>query len=147
MILKATPAEEACRTAVVLAILEDIRCGNPVKLPPLDRSRAPRSLEFALLEVGAEDNPYGAEVGGYRYQFEGEEDLLHLIVTRSDCEPLTPEEGQAVAAFVFRGVPTGLFWFKPGKLSQHFFIGHDYLLEHWVVGETSPDSTDRESQR
>jgi hypothetical protein len=59
---------------------------------------------------------------------EGEEDLLHLIVVRQDGKELTPAEGQAVAGFVWPGVPSALIWLKPGVLSQHFYVGHDELV-------------------
>ena len=96
-------------------------------LPDFDPETGTAS-ESALLTVGAEPNPYCGTLGPFRYQFEGEEDLLHLIVTRCDGEPLTPEEGQTVAGFVLEGVPPGLVWFRPGDRSQHFFVGHDELL-------------------
>jgi hypothetical protein len=74
--------------------------------------------------------PEGAFVGTlgeFHYVFEGEDDLLHLAVSRLDGGPVSPEEGQAVAAVVLKEVAPGLVWFKPGARSQHFYLGHDDL--------------------
>ena len=115
------------RDEVMQAIRSCIRQDTTIKLPDFD-AKVSRPGISALVSVGLEPNPYCGECGDYRYQFEGEEDLLHLIVTRCDGEPLTPEEGQTVAGFVLEGVPPGLVWFRPGDRSQHFFVGHDELL-------------------
>jgi hypothetical protein len=80
--------------------------------------------------VGAEENAFCGNVGPYRYQFEGEEDLLHLIVTRQDKDRLTVEEAQEVAGFLMPGIPAGLVWLKPGEFSQHFWVGHDELCRN-----------------
>jgi len=125
--LTPTREETARRDEVMRGILEDIRADNPVRLPDFDPATS-IPAESALLTVGAEPNRYSGTIGLYRYQFEGEEDLLHLIVTRTSRDPLTAEEGQAVAGFVLAGVPQGLVWFRPGELSQHFYLGHDELL-------------------
>jgi hypothetical protein len=29
---------------------------------------------------------------------------------------------------VWHGVPSALIWLKPGRLTQHFYVGHDDLL-------------------
>jgi len=73
-------------------------------------------------------NPFGGSLGAFRYQLEGEDDLLHLIVARADGCALTAEEAQAVAGVLFEGVPSALVWLRPGEFSQHFYIGHDDLL-------------------
>lgn len=114
-------------------ILEDVRSGTVVKLPPFDPMLSRPSDHFALTSVGLEPNPYSGTVDHYRYQFEGEEDLLHLIVTHVDGLPIRPETGQAVAGFVLEGVPTAMIWLRPGEYSQHFYFGHDELLVHLVV--------------
>jgi hypothetical protein len=71
---------------------------------------------------------YAGTLGEYVYAFEGEEDLLHLIVRRGDDGPLTVAEGRAVADFALPRVDRGLVWFKPGRHSQHFYVGHDDLV-------------------
>ncbi len=129
--LTSTPDEKSRRDAVAQALLDAIARDEVVHLPDFDRQAGESPAEFALHTIGCEPNPYGGAVGVYRYQFEGEEDLLHLIVTRLDGGALTPEEGQGVAGFVLRGIPEGLIWFKPGERSQHFFVGHD-LLPEWL---------------
>jgi hypothetical protein len=120
-------AEEiALRRSVMTAILAAIQEDRRIFLPPFDPSFSLPS-HIALQSVGIEPNPYGGTVGNYRYQFEGEEDLLHLIVSRLDGAPLAPAEGQTVAGFLLQGVPSALIWLKPGELTQHFYVGHDEL--------------------
>jgi len=102
-------------------IVRAIETGVRIALPPFDPQAQSRA-------VGAEDNPFSGTFGPYRYQFEGEEDLLHLIVTRLDGQTLTVEEAQVVAGFLMPNVPAGLIWLRPGEYSQHFWVGHDELL-------------------
>lgn len=100
-----------------------------MRLPDFDKALSVPEERFALLEIGAEPNDFTGIAGLYRYQFEGEEDLLHLIVTRTDGQVLSAEEGQEVAGFVLEGVPPALIWLRPGTYSQHFYFGHDHLVE------------------
>ncbi len=122
-----TPDECAARSRVVAALLEAIATGTTVKLPDFDRSLSAPG-QTALHRVGIEPNPFGATLGPFRYQFEGEEDLLHLIVARLDGAELSHEEGRSVAAFVLDGVAPGFVWAKPGTVTQHFYLGHDVLV-------------------
>jgi hypothetical protein len=122
------PAERARRDQVVEAVIRFVREDRRIFLPPFDASISRPSDQFALQSVGVEPNEFGGSVGDFRYQFEGEEDLLHLIVTRSDGARLTPEEGQQVAHFLLPTLPTSLMWLKPGEFTQHFYFGHDELL-------------------
>jgi hypothetical protein len=128
MTLDPAPAEREQIAAVMAAVLSAIRADETIRLPLSDKSDMPDPSDIALLKVGAEPNPFGGSIGPYRYQFEGEDDLLHLFVVRLDASPLTPVEGQAVAALVLGDVPPGLVWFKPGRQTQHFYLGHDVLL-------------------
>jgi hypothetical protein len=80
-----------------------------------------------------EPNAYGGSVGEYRYQFEGEDDLLHLYIVRQSGDDVAVEEAQAVTEFLLPGIPKALIWFHPGVKSHHFFLGHDLLLEHLTV--------------
>jgi hypothetical protein len=123
-----TSAETARRNEVVQRVLEFISANRVIKLPPLDPSLARPSDRFALVNIGAEPNEFSGDFGEYRYQFEGEEDLLHLIVTKAEGQEISVAEGQAVAAFLLDGVPPALVWLKPGGLSQHFYLGHDDLI-------------------
>ena len=121
--------EESHRASVVFATLIDyIQRGETIRLPAFDPAQSRPSTGGALLSVGVEANPFGGTVGEYRYQFEGEEDLLHLFVTRSDSGSLTPEEGLAVARWLLPDVSPALVWLKPGEFSQHLYVGHDDLL-------------------
>lgn len=128
-----TPEELAKRADVLRQILDDVTVGRTIHLPTWDRAATPAPSEFALQHVGIEANAYGGRVGAYRYQFEGEDDLLHLFVTRQDGSELRPEDGQRVAAWLLDGVPPAYVWIKPGSRSQHFYVGHDVLLDHLVV--------------
>lgn len=129
MPLTPEPQEQARRDDVLALIIEAIRQNRTIRLPDFDPATERGSDEFALLSIGLEDNEFSGQVGEYRYQFEGEEDLLHLIVTRSDLELIPAESAQEVASFLYAGVPPALMWFKPGKRSHHFYLGHDVLLE------------------
>lgn len=127
MIVEVTPEEKERRDAVMRRILDCVRENRRIALPPFDASLDRPSDRFALLSVGLEPNDFSGTLGRYRYQFEGEEDLLHLIVTEATGGNLGPREGQAVAEFVLRGMPTALIWLRPGEFSQHFYFGHDEL--------------------
>ncbi len=116
--------------SVLQAILDHVQTDRRIFLPPFDAGSSRPSDQFALQSVGLEPNEFGGVVGPFRYQFEGEEDLLHLIVSRSDGGTLSPEEGQAVASFLLPELPQSLVWFKPGEYTQHFYFGHDELLRH-----------------
>jgi len=114
-------------------ILEFVNENRTIKLPPFDRTLSRPSDQFALVSVGLEENEFSGSLGEFRYQFEGEEDLLHLIVTHKGGLRLTPETGQVVASFVLKGVPTALIWLKPGQYSQHFYLGHDDLIGNLAI--------------
>ena len=126
--LEPTTDEIERRDAVLGAILTHVREDKAIHLPDFDPSTS-IAADSALLTVGAEPNDFCGTAGPFRFQFEGEEDLLHLIVTRIDGGAISPEEGQAVCGFALPGVPHGLVWFRPGEMSQHFYVGHDVLLE------------------
>ena len=128
--MQPTSNEFAQRAAVLAAIREFVAANSTIKLPAFDRDRSAPSIHAALTSVGIEPNPFGGSVGEFRYQFEGEEDLLHLIVTRLNGERLTAEEGQEVASYVLHHMPPGLVWIRPGDYSQHFYMGHDDLVAH-----------------
>jgi hypothetical protein len=121
-------AEVSRRDQVVRALLDHIRTDRRIFLPPFDPNASRPSDQAALQSVGIEPNEFGGAVAEFRYQFEGEEDLLHLVVTRSDGGALTTEEGQQVARFLLPDFPSALMWLKPGEYTQHFYFGHDELL-------------------
>jgi hypothetical protein len=130
MPLAPTDAELAQRNAVMAKILECTRTETRIKLPEFDPARERPSDQFALINVGLEPNDFGGVLGTYRYQFEGEEDLLHLMITSISEEPVSTAEAHQVASIVLHGVPSALVWLKPGEFSQHFYVGHDELLVH-----------------
>lgn len=131
--MKPTEAEQARRDAVMRRVLDCIREGRRIELPPFDPRIARPSDRFALVNVGLEPNEYSGTLDRFRYQLEGEEDLLHLIVTAAQGE-IFVGDGQRVASFVFAGVPPALIWLKPGELSQHFYVGHDDLVGSLILG-------------
>lgn len=116
------------RREVVGALLASIEAGTTVRLPPFDPAHSQPGT-VALHHVGIEPNPFSGTVSRFRYQFEGEEDLLHLIVMGIDGEPVSPEESQLVVTFLFPDLPLALLWFKPGEFTQHYYVGHDVLPE------------------
>lgn len=136
MTLEPTSDETVRRDAVMAEVFRCVREDRTIKLPDFD-PEVSRPSPSAMVSVGVEPNPFGGQVGGYRYQFEGEEDLLHLFVTRLDGGPIGPEEAQSVADFVLVGLPRALIWLRPGEFSQHFYFGHDELLR------PDPDSSVR----
>ena len=121
-----TEAEQTRRDAVVERLLHHIRDDLPIRLPAFGGSSG--SAEFALLQIAKEEGPFSGALAEYRYIFEGEDDLLHLFVVRADGAELNPEEAREVLSFVLPQLPPGVAWLKPGKLSQHFYFGHDELL-------------------
>lgn len=125
--LEVSPAQADQKREVMATIVAHVRENRTIKLPEFDPSVSKPGVS-ALVSVGIEPNPFGGTAGEYRYQFEGEEDLLHLIVTRQDGGPLSAEEAQQVAGFVLEGLPPALIWLRPGELSHHFYFGHDELL-------------------
>lgn len=127
MIFEPTEAEVQRRNEVLGAILEATARGVTIKLPDFDPRISRSGGDVAGSTVGIEPNSFGGSVGEFRYQFEGEEDLLHLIVTRLDQGEVSVGEGQAVAEFLLYAVPKALIWMKPGTITQHFYLGHDDL--------------------
>ncbi|RYG38555.1 hypothetical protein EON81_03380 [bacterium] len=119
--------------------MDRIRDDRTIKLPPFDPEISRPSDRFALLSVGLEPNDFGGTVDRFRYQFEGEEDLLHIIVTTVDDSPVTPAQGQMVCGFLLQGVSPALIWFRPGEYSQHFYVGHDELVGNLIL----PPEADR----
>ena len=130
--IRPTPEEAARRDEIVARIREYTEANRRVNLPVFDPALERPDDRFALISVGIEPNVFSGTVGSYRYQFEGEEDLLHMIVT-SAAGGITAEEGQAVGSFVLAGVPTALVWLKPGERSQHLYVGHDEVARHAIV--------------
>lgn len=112
---------------VVENVLAAILSGEVIRLP------RPSSYQFrgetALQAFETEPNKFGGQIGPYWFQFEGEDDLLHVFVLRIDRGPLTAEEGQNVMRQLLPEVAPGLVWLKPGTLTQHFYFGHDILVE------------------
>ena len=121
--------ESQVRERVIASILAATIDNVTIKLPAFDPNSSVRA-EVALQTIGVEPNDYGGSVGDYRYQFEGEEDLLHRIISRQDFAEISPAEGQAVCEWLLPWVPVALMWFKPGRVTQHFYVGHDELLKN-----------------
>lgn len=118
--------EKSDRDTVIAHLLDCIQRGETIRLPAFDAAHQSGS-DFALQNVGIEANPFGGVVGEWRYQFEAEEDLLHLFVLRRDGSEIAVAEGRSVAEFVLGEVPPAMIWFKAGKFSQHFYLGHEAL--------------------
>lgn len=139
MELQIGAGEAARRHAVLSKLLEFIVADRPIKLPSFDKRTDRPTDRFALLSIGIEPNDFSGSVGDYRYQFEGEEDLLHLIVTKNNGQGLTVKEAQIVAAWLLEGVPPAMIWLRSGDYSHHFYVGHDELVGRIDVGTRSDD--------
>lgn len=103
---------------VVERIRQAVRRGERVMLPRGDGSGV-------RIQPTA---PYAGLWGDFLYQFEGEDDLLHLAIERRDGGEVSDEEGRAVALHLLPGVPVALIFQKSGRHSQHFYVGHEWLL-------------------
>ena len=128
--LTPTADEIAVRDQVISTILAHIRDNTTIHLPPYQPATAEASDRYALQSVGIEANPFGGRFGLFRYQFEGEDDLLHLFISRPDGEPVTPAEAQFVAGLLYPNLPKAMLWYHPATYSHHFYVGHDVLLEY-----------------
>lgn len=96
---------------VLQAIVEDTRAGVTISLSQRER--------------------YGAVLGEYRVQFEGEDDLLHLAITRTDGGCVSHEEAQQIADLFFHNIPKGLIQCRPAQYSVHYYLGHDILADYF----------------
>jgi hypothetical protein len=121
-----TTEEREHRDAVVGRVLQFILDGRTIKLPPFDASVPVRQADFALLAM--EPNDFSGNLGPFRYQFEGEDDLLHIAVVREEGGLVDVSEARQVVAFLLPDVAPALIWLRPGTVSQHFYVGHDELL-------------------
>jgi hypothetical protein len=105
--LSSTDAELVRRSEVMDRVLEHIKADRVIK-------------------VGLPE--FAGAVGEFRYDFEGEDDLLHISVSRTDQERICVEDAQDVVHFLLPQVAWGVIWLKPGTQSHHFYVGHDELL-------------------
>ncbi len=94
---------------VLNALREDLRAGLPIRLDAAER--------------------YRAEVDGYILQFEGEDDLLHCSVARTDGGQIEVAQAHRVVDPLFAVMPKGIVWFKPAERSVHYYVGHDHFLQ------------------
>lgn len=127
--LRPTPEEQERRQQVLDLVCERIRAAEPILLPPPPAGSDAKS-DFALVPIAKSPNAYNGTVGEYIYQFEGEDDLLHIFVVKTADEELELKEAQAVFEFLFPTFPPALSWTKSGTVSHHFYMGHDNLLEY-----------------
>jgi hypothetical protein len=121
-----TPEETAQRDSVRAALKEAINSAQTILMPDYRGNEGPG--DFALQNVGLEPNAYGGTAQGLRYQFEGEEDLLHLFIVRADGGSATVEEAKDLAAWLLPEVPPGMIWLNAGRRSMHFHFGHELLV-------------------
>lgn len=121
--LDPTSTEVAQRDKVIEQVRLAVNAGERIMLPTGPAADPSDGPDIAMVRAGEEPNLHGGHVGPYRYQFEGEDDLLHVMVVRQDYDPLTPEEAQQVVRFLLPDAIPGLIWLKPGTISQHFYLG------------------------
>jgi hypothetical protein len=126
-VIEATESERAERNRVVAAICEAVRTDSRILMPDFDPSLS-QPGESGFTSVGVEPSAYSGRVGGLRYLFEGEDDVLHLMVARTDGLELDSGPARDLAAWLLEGIAPGLVWYKPGRLTHHFYCGHDDLV-------------------
>ncbi|MEZ0326656.1 MAG: hypothetical protein ACAH95_12195 [Fimbriimonas sp.] len=124
--MQPTPEEQARRDEVFGRVLQFIRESRTIKLPAFDRNIPVKQADYALLAI--EPNDFSGNLGPFRYQFEGEDDLLHIAVAREEGGTIQVQEARKVLSFLLPEVAPALVWLKPGTVSQHFYVGHDELL-------------------
>ncbi|MCW5942620.1 MAG: hypothetical protein KIS66_10340 [Fimbriimonadaceae bacterium] len=124
--LEPTDAETARRDEVLARLRDFVARGERILVPPPNPDLPPH-----LAALGSVDpsTPFAGSVGPFVYQFEGEDDLLHLLVATADGGTLAMEEAQPVVSFLVPMVPPSLMWVKPGVRSQHFYFGHEAILD------------------
>lgn len=127
--LVVTAEQEAWLEQVRQNIRESIVQGETIRLPDFRREGNEVSSEVALLTVGIEPNRFGGTLDSYRYQFEGEEDLLHVFIVRQDLQPFACEIAQSILQRLLPNVPPAFIYLKPGERSHHFYLGHDWLVQ------------------
>ncbi|WKZ81350.1 MAG: hypothetical protein QY327_05465 [Fimbriimonadaceae bacterium] len=124
---------EACRErervwSALAAYIEENR-KVPFPRPPDDSPRASFDPTRGFPSPGALTGPFGGVIGEYRFVFEGEDDLLHLLLMRTDGAALERESALEVAEFLTEGVPKSLKWLRLGPTSLSLYLGHDLLLQ------------------
>jgi hypothetical protein len=103
--------EQQARDGVLSRLRDAVREGTKVPMP-------------ACGEVSS----FGGTCGEFQYQFEGEDDLLRLCVTRRDGGELSLDEARRVAAWLLPRLEAGLVWVRPGRISHSFHLSHEDLL-------------------
>ncbi|MFN3729584.1 MAG: hypothetical protein ACK4XJ_07715 [Fimbriimonadaceae bacterium] len=126
-----TDSEQAQLAAIRRAICSAVEAGETIRLPEFDPSQSRPSPLGAMVSVGIEPNRFGGTWGEYRYQFEGEEDLLHLMIVRLDGSMIDIDQASAVAMHLLSPLPPTLTWIKPAAHSHHVYVGHDDLISAW----------------
>lgn len=118
------PIALARRDVVLGRLVRAIAEGLPIRLPQPSSTRPARTTAWEDFDEASE---FAGVVGRWRYLFEGEDDLLHLVVARRDGSAIPVAEAWDVVAFLLPDVPRGLIWIRPGTGSHHFYLGHECL--------------------
>ncbi|MHB1460052.1 MAG: hypothetical protein ACYC1M_02050 [Armatimonadota bacterium] len=72
---------------------------------------------------------YATTLGDFKVQFEGEDDLLHLEIVRTDGTKLDILGAKQIADRFFANIPPALIVVKPAEFSAHYYLPHDILLK------------------
>ena len=72
---------------------------------------------------------YATTIGDFKVQFEGEDDLLHLEIVRTDRSNIDIHDAKQLADLFFVDIPPALIVVKPAEYSAHYYLPHDVLLK------------------
>ncbi len=115
--------------SIIEKIKEYTRNNIRITIPRLQTDANTESrAEEAYLTNWTAISEFAGTYGDYQYLFEGEDDLLHLVILRQNLQPLTVEEARVVAEGILPNIPSSKIWLSPGEYTQHFYFGHDELF-------------------
>jgi hypothetical protein len=86
------------------------------------------TIDAKTIPLKRQSPDFSGQAGGLRYFFEGEDDLLHLIIERADGSDLEMNESGDAARFLLPDVPEAMIWMRPGRRAHHYYLGHDLLV-------------------
>ncbi len=121
--------DEQEHISVVLEKIKEYTLQNkPIRIPRLNCVEKSHGSEMAYLTDWTQISEFAGSIGEYQFLFEGEDDLLHLVILRKDLQPISVEDARRIVEKIMPDVPTAKIWLSPGIFTQHFYVGHDELI-------------------